>query len=255
MDDFDRRWYADPKLHGEDYFLLFPVAILEETARQVEGLVGLLGLTAGARILDLACGWGRIALPLAQRGYRVTGLDLSEAFLAKGRRDAQEAGLDVDFLRGDMREVRFDGKFDAVIMMWSAFGALESDEEDQKVLDAVARALRPGGRFLIEQMSREYVVRHYQARDWSEREGGIFVLQERELNLLESRNYVRMTIIEPDGSRRAYGHSIRFYTLTELVGMLSRAGLVYRAAWGDFGGSPYTLHSRRMIVLAEKSCG
>jgi ubiquinone/menaquinone biosynthesis C-methylase UbiE len=199
MDGFDRRWYADPKLHGEDYFLLFPPTVLEETARQVEGLVGLLEPTAGARVLDLACGWGRIALPLAHRGHRVTGLDLSEAFLAKGRRDARDVDLHIDFRRGDMREIPFADEFDAVIMTWTAFGVLESDEEDQKVLHAVAHALRPGGRFLIEQMSREYVVRHYQARDWSEREGGVIVFQERELNLLESRNYVRMTIIEPDG--------------------------------------------------------
>jgi hypothetical protein len=46
-----------------------------------------------------------------------------------------------------------------------------------------------------------------------------------------------------------------FYTLTELVGMLARAGLTYRAAWGDLDGSPYTLDSRRMIVLAEKAVG
>ena len=78
------------------------------------------------------------------------------------------------------------------------------------------------------------------------------MLQERELNLLESRNYVRLTIVEPDGSRRVHEHVFRFYTLTELVGMLARAGLAFRAAWGDFDGSPYTLDSHRMIVLAEK---
>jgi SAM-dependent methyltransferase len=254
MKEFDRRWYADPRLHGEDYFLLFfPPAILEKAAWQVEGLVRLLELPANARVLDLACGWGRVALPLAQRGYRVTGLDLSEAFLARARRDAQEAGLDIDFRRADMRQIPFVAEFDAVIMMCSSFGVLESDEEDEKVLHAVARALRPGGRFFLDQAaSREWVIRHYQGRDWAERKGGILVLQERELNLLESRNYVRLTIVEPDGSRRAYDHAFRFYTLTELAGMLGRAGLAHRAAWGDFDGSPYTLESRRMIVLAEK---
>ena len=252
MSEFDRRWYADPRLHGEDYFRFFPPPGPEETARQVEGLVRLLDLLAGARVLDLACGWGRVALPLAQRGYRVTGLDLSEAFLARARRDAQEAGLDIDFRRADMRQIPFVAEFDAVIMMCSSFGVLESDEEDEKVLHAVARALRPGGRFLLDQGSREWVIRHYQGRDWAEREGGVLVLQERELNLLESRNYVRMTIIEPDGSRRVHHHVFRFYTLTELVGMLDRAGLAFRAAWGGFDGSPYTLESRHMIVLAEK---
>ena len=253
MSEFDRRWYADPRQHSEDYFLLYyPPAVLEETDRQVEGLVRLLAVPAGARVLDLACGWGRVAVPLAQRGYRVTGLDLSEAFLARARRDAQEAGLDIDFRQADMREIPFVGEFDAVIMMCSAFGFLESDEEDEKVLHAVARALRPGGRFFLDQISREWVIRHHQPRDWAEREGGILVLQERELNLLESRNYVRLTIIEADGSRRVHHHVFRFYTLTELVGMLARAGLVFRVAWGGFDGSPYTLDSRGMIVLAEK---
>jgi len=253
MSEFDRRWYADPRQHGEDYFLLYyPPAVLEETDRQVEGLIRLVAVPAGARVLDLACGWGRVAVPLAQRGYRVTGLDLSEAFLARARRDAQEAGLDIDFRQADMREIPFVGEFDAVIMMGTAFGLLESDEEDEKVLHAVARALRPGGRFFLDQGSREWVIRHYRGRDWSEREGGILVLQERQLNLLESRNYVRLTIIEADGSRRVHHHVFRFYTLTELVGMLARAGLAFRAAWGDFNGSPYTLESGRMIVLAEK---
>ena len=95
-------------------------------------------------MLDLACGWGRIAVPLAQRGYRVTGIDLSETFVTMARESARAAGLDIDFRQGDMREIPFVGEFDAVIMMWTAFGVLESDEEDEKVLHAVARALRPG---------------------------------------------------------------------------------------------------------------
>lgn len=252
MSEVSRRWYADPGLHSDDYFLVFPPAILEQTARQVDGVVDLLEPPADARILDLACGWGRIAVPLAQRGYRVTGLDLSEDFLARARGAAQAAGVDIAFRRGDMREIPFAGEFDAVVMMWSAFGVLESEEEDQKVLNAVARALQPGGRFFLDQASREWVVRHFQSRDWAEREGGVLVLQDRELNLLESRNYVRMTIVEPDGSRRGYEHTFRFYTLTELVEMLGRAGLAFRTVWGDFDGSPYELHSRHMIVLAEK---
>jgi len=255
MDDFNPRWYADPRLHGDDYFLVFPPAVLEQTASQVEWLVSLLELAAGARVLDLACGWGRIALPLAQRGFRVTGLDLSEAFLARARQDAQGAGLDIDFRHGDMRQIPFVEEFDAVIMMWTAFAALESDEEDQKVLNAVAHALRPGGRFFIDQASRESIIRNYRGRDWWEREDGTLVLHEREFNLLESRNYVRMTIIEPDGSRRVYTHAIRLYTPRELAGMLERAGLRFRQVWGGFDGQDYSLDSRRMIVLAKKAPG
>jgi len=182
----------------------------------------------------------------------VTGLDLSDYHLRLARKTAREAGVKVRWLRRDMRDIPFDGELDAVINMFSAFGYFEDDEEDFKVLAAVSRALKPGGRFLIDTMNREWLVRRYQDTDWREHDDGLITMERRHLDLLTSQNESLWMLITPDGQRRTHRISFRLYTLTELAGMLSRAGLAVRRTWGGFDGREYGLNSRRMIVLAEK---
>lgn len=249
MAEFDPRWYTDPKLHSQDYFLLFRPPEAEAT---IQPLLEFLSLQPGAKVLDLACGWGRIAIPLAKRGFDVTGIDLSEHFLATAQASAKEAGVNLRLIHSDMREIPFEAEFDAVIIMGGSFGQLESDEEHERVVQAVRRALKPGGRFILDLVNPEWIIRNYLERDWSEPRPGTFVLTERQLSLNERRNYVRMIIVEPDGSRREHNHILRFYTLVELRKMMENAGLTFRQAWGDWSGGDYTLDSRWMIVLAAK---
>src|SRR5215472_2918927 len=96
------------------------------TAAEVAFLVQTLALPPGAALLDLACGQGRHAIALAQRGYRVTGLDLSASHLALARQAAAAEGVAVTWVEADMRALP-PGPFDAVINLFSAFGYLESD--------------------------------------------------------------------------------------------------------------------------------
>jgi len=105
-----RPWYED--LFADVYPRAWvPLFRPERTAQQVEGNITLLNLPAGSSILDLACGHGRIAIPLAQRGYRVTGLDLSKPFLKRADSDAKAAGVQLHTIHRDMREIPFDLDF------------------------------------------------------------------------------------------------------------------------------------------------
>ena len=99
----------------------------ERTEREVAGVLDLLQPTPGAAVLDLACGQGRIAVPLAQRGYRVTGLDLSEQLLGVAREAADAAGVTVDWHRADMRDIpaEWADRFDYIINIFTAFGYFE----------------------------------------------------------------------------------------------------------------------------------
>src|SRR5204863_7350641 len=115
------------------------------TGRQVEFIVEKLGLGEGSRVLDLACGRGRISIGLAQHGCRVTGLDLSPRSLELARSDAEAAGVEIEFVRRDMRDLDAEGEFDAVVNVFTSFGYFPAQEEDERVLAAVARALVPGG--------------------------------------------------------------------------------------------------------------
>src|SRR2546426_9095666 len=138
MADTDARWYK--AFFGEDYLHIYePVLTPDRTQREVDGIVSLLALSQGSSILDLCCGHGRHAIPLAQRGFQVTGQDLSEVFLREAEKEAQAQSVHVQWLHGDMRNIPFENEFDAAINIFTAFGYLEDQGEDQKVLQQVSK--------------------------------------------------------------------------------------------------------------------
>jgi SAM-dependent methyltransferase len=247
------KWYVDFFREGFYYHSWAPAERFQRAEREVDFIVEALGLSAGASVLDLCCGEGRHTVALARRGYRMTGLDLSASHLRLARGAAKEAAVSVRWHRADMREIPWEGEFDAVINMFTSFGYFESDEEDFKVLAGVARALKRGGRFLLDTINREMLVRHWEAHAWQESADGMLLFEDRRFDFLAGRQHNRIVSVHPDGSRRKREIDLRMYTLTELAKMLSRAGLEVRRTWGAFDGREYGLDSRRMIVLAEKA--
>lgn len=246
-------WYRTffENFYHDVWFQRRSVAPEPRSTAEADFVVQALDLHSGEAILDLCCGQGRIALELAKRGFQVTGLDLSPSLLSLGRQAAAEAGVDVMWLQAEMREIP-PGPFDAIINIFSAFGYLESDDEDQKVLDGVARALRPGGHFFLDVHSREHFIRVGPHSEWERLPDGALLLTETEIDLATSRWYVKTTLLEVDGRRETQDFVVRQYSLTELVGMLRRAGLVVEHTWGGYDGRPYALESVRLIIVAGR---
>lgn len=247
----DEAWYTT--YFDEDYLRMHrSLTTPAQTEREVVGIVRLLGLPPGSKVLDLCCGTGRHSVPLASLGYDVTGLDLSRPLLRRARAGARAAGVSVRWLRADMRAIPYEAEFAAVINIFNAFGYLEDEAEDQRVLDQVARALAPGGLFLLDTTGRDSLVRHYLAADVERYDDGSLMVQEQSFDPLSSRLSVRATLIEASGEIRTLGQSIRLYTLTELDAMLKAAGLRLEACCGDLDGSPLTIASRHLVLLARK---
>jgi len=244
-------WYEE--FFGEDYmrFHLLGDGKYERAREECDFVVSALELQPGARVLDLCCGQGRHSVELARRGFCVTGFDLSGYLLELAQRKANELDVGVEFVRGDMREIPWADEFDAVVNLWTAFGYLESDEEDEKALRAVAGCLRTGGRALFDLWNRDRMARIFQHKDWYEHEGHI-LLDEREWDWLTGRMNLRRVIVAPEGERRETGFALRTYTHPEFVGMLRRAGLEWERSHGDFEGSEYGHDSQRMVVVARK---
>jgi SAM-dependent methyltransferase len=211
-----------------------------------------LGLSAGSRVLDLACGRGRISIGLAKRGCRVTGLDLSPRSLELAARDAEAAGVAVDFVRRDMRDLDAVEAFDAVVNVFTSFGYFPTQEEDERVLGAVARALAPGGRFLIDMVNTIAIAKRFIEFDWHELEDGTLWLERRRYDQLTGRYEATWTFVRPDGSRSELRNSLRGYTPAELVAMLARAGLEVDRAWGSWDGGELGDGSRS-ILRARKA--
>ena len=242
---FEHEWLDEIALH-----------LPEESAReQVDFVVERLGIEPGARVLDVACGHGRHSLELARRGFRVTGVDLSPRSLELAREAAARESLDVDFAQLDARELDFDSEFDAAINLFSSvIGYFEDDADTQEVLNRIARALVPGGAFLIDTVNGFALGRRYQDTMWNELEsGGGVMLHRGSFDLLKGRNEVVWTFIRADGSRSELRHSLRVYTPHELVRMLDTAGLTVAGSWGGFDGQELAFDTWRLILRGDKT--
>jgi SAM-dependent methyltransferase len=192
----------------------------EQNNQEASALDRLLSVTEGSEVLDVPCGGGRLALALARRGYRVTGVDWSGAFLDRARSDA--AGVAVAWERRDMRDLPWPGRFDAAYCVGNSFGYLD-DEGNAAFLRAVAAALKPGGRFVLETpMVLENLLGHIRDRAW---------WQIDDLRLLVANNYdaarqrleIEYTFVS-NGQVDVRHGSHRAYSYRELFALLEQCG-------------------------------
>jgi SAM-dependent methyltransferase len=253
MASHDSAWYVD--FFGNDYLDIYRHIFTDERAAiEVSFAERILHLSPGARVLDLCSGQGRHSVPLAQHGYQVTALDLSPAYLQLALAAAKANNVKLETVSADMRRIPFAGRFDAIINMYSSFGYLESETDDAQVLESVAKALKPGGRFFLDMLNREWAVANYIQNDWHSGGDGTLYVERRELDLATSRMHVSFTIVGANGGRReSVGHNIRLYSLTEMKGMLAKVGFDEIAYYGGFDGEVYSIDTRRMIICASKS--
>ena len=240
-----------PDYFGDDYLRLyqFPAERTDpETAFLREELQA--RIPAGGEVLDLCCGQGRHAIPLAQHGFHVTGIDVQQNLLTAAETAACDAGAAVCWLQGDMRELSYHAAFDAVINIFTAFGYF-SDDENARVLTLVAQALRPGGWFIIDVANRDALIRHAQPRSWKRLADGTLVISEWQWDPRSGRYHHWQLLVE-ETRQREYRHSVRVYTCSELTGMLQAAGLAVEEVYGNFQRDALALDSPRMICVAQK---
>jgi SAM-dependent methyltransferase len=247
----ERPWFE--QFFEEDYLEMYRDSFSpERTDQEVEGIVSLLDLQPGAKILDLACGHGRHSIPLAKRGFEVTGFDLSRHFLDIARREAEAEGVDVRWVHGDMRELDFEGEFDAVINIFTAFGYFEDPDDDLKTLKRIKAALRKDGRFLLEILHRDALFSRFERQGVQKTSDGNIVVHERNWDLAKNILHDEMTLIRPDGTRKTYVTSVRTRSLHEFLGLLEEAGLEPIAWFGGLDRSPLSLSSHRLALLSRR---
>jgi len=240
----------------QDYLAIYgPMLTPERTAQEAEFIAKTIDVAPGSALLDLGCGFGRHALELARRGYRMTGLDFNPTYLEVAAREAKRQGLDgARFVEGDFRALTFDAEFDAGYSYFTSFGYFD-DAQNAAVLAGVARALRPQARFLIDLAHRDWLLTHPQNRTWNQREDGTLLMEEVSLELKTSVITSRQVLIRPEGAQVHKQFFLRAYTCAEMTWLLGQAGLVVNGVWGGPDGSELSTESRRLIVRAERVAG
>jgi SAM-dependent methyltransferase len=242
--------------HEQDAFwikwapLMFHERRWEIAEEEVANIISLLKVSPRASILDLCCGPGRHSLQLARTGFSVTGVDRTTTYLQEARKQAEKEGLDIEFIRDDMRDFCRPNTFDVAINLFTSFGYFEDLNDDKKVVTNAYRSLRESGVFLIDTMGKEVLARIFRERDWDE-ENGVLVLQERKVSRDWSWIENRWIMVK-DGKADEYKVSHRLYSATELAALLKDCGFTAVDAYGDMTGAPYDHKAKRLVVVAHK---
>ena len=238
------------QLFDEDYLYFYEDFLGDEQSdTEAELIWRLLELEPGMEVLDLACGHGRIANRLAERGANVTGLDATPLFLERARADAAARGVEVDYVEGDMRELPWESRFDRIVNWFTAFGYFGDDEEDRRVLLAAHRALRQGGRLLIENNNTAALLGRWLPAFVIERDGNLMIDRSR-FDPVSGRATTERVIVR-DGTTRRMTFSVRMFIAVELGAWLRDAGFS-AVDFFDREGEPLTVESRRMLTVARR---
>ena len=200
----------------------------------------------------MACGQGWLTIPLARRGFQVTGFDLSAALLDRAVQAADGVGVEIEWVRGDMRDLpsEWTDHFDHVSFTLSEFGCFGTSD-NQRVLDEVARVLKPGGRFLLDiVVNRNGLVLRGETSDCLPGDG-FYVSEHGSLDLL-SGIHKRAYRWYYQGQHHEARWQIRAYTAPKVAGMLEKAGLQVLAVYGNLAGDRLARDSTGMVFVALK---
>jgi ubiquinone/menaquinone biosynthesis C-methylase UbiE len=245
-------WFK--QLYTNDFIEVVGFPSPEQTELETTFVKQVLKLPPHSKILDLCCGYGRHTYSLSKTGdYKITGVDLSDDYLKIAKRKFSTP--DIDYFKGDMRNLSFEDCFDAVINLFTSFGFFENDDENEKVLKEVNKVLKKNGLFLLDYENKFFFVFNdvfNKEKYWKKIGDNRYYLCESSYDIINEREIFKAHLIKNGKIEATTGYNIRLYSLPEIKRMLIRNGFEIKQVWGDYLSNPYTVKSKRLIILSKK---
>lgn len=226
-----------------------------ETAATVRFLADRLGLRPGTSTFDQCCGVGSLALPLAEAGWRVVGVDQSEGYIRAATEEADRRRLPCRFVAADATRFAAPEPCDAAFNWNTGFGNHPDDAGNRDMLRRAFESLRPGGRFALDYQHVPRVLRHFQhtlTHRLPTPAGDLIVLRESTVDLPAGALRQRWTFLAPDGRREVRHSLVRLYLPHEIARLLADTGFAEVEFVGGLGGEPLTLDSPRCVALVRR---
>jgi len=247
-------WFSNPDYWEANRSFIWSEKRLEMSEAAAANIAKLLEMSPGDSILDLACGFGRHSLALAKLGYSVTGIDLNSGFIREASEKSLEMKLDARFICADMRDYIEPDAFGNIIIMYNSFGYFQDPLDDRKVIRNCFQSLKPGGRLLLQDVTREYIVAFRssgQSRYWHEEIDGTIRLEEATSNDDCTWSTTRWILIR-GSERKEYSYGMRIYSSSEYCDLLTSAGFVNPETYGGISGQPFHKEKDNLVLLARK---
>lgn len=213
-------------------------------------------------VLELACGTGRLTIPLKKAGIDITGLDMSAAMLAQARKKAAAAGAAPEFIKGDARKFGLGRRFSLIFIPFNSMQHMISAEDIEGLFSAVKKHLAPGGTFIFDVFSPDprYLMRDPEemlpVAYYEDPAGGGKVLVNEQYNYDRAAQVSRIVWHyrrEKDGKTVSKDLALRCFFPQELLMLVRHAGFSVKARYGDFSRRPFGPDSAKQIFILKKS--
>ena len=236
-------WYAD--WFDENYLLLYRHRDSQDALAQSELIIKTVQPAQHEHLLDLACGEGRHSYWFAQKGFSVTGLDLSTPLLELARKNYPQ----LRFIQSDMRSI--PGQYHGIMSLFTSFGYFADHKDNAKVIQAISAALFPQGWFWLDFFNAERVKHTYVPRSEKHVPPDIRVIEKRKIEgnfIVKEIEFYRQETLE-----NTYLERVWLYSKEELTDLLEQHGILVQQIFGDYAGNDWQSDSPRTIVYGRKA--
>lgn len=243
--DWFENWFGSPY-----YRILYQNRDELEAQEFVEQLLAYLQPPPGSTMLDIACGEGRYARQLAEHGYKVTGIDISQASIATAK--AYETA-NLEFFVHDMRYPFITNYFDFAFNFFTSFGYFAHDRDHELAAKAFAGALKPGGILVIDYLNREQSLANLVPEETIYRGSYAFQVSRR----LERNHFIKdIRFTDADNKQRHFSESVAAFSQADFTRIFRATGMSPVGTFGDYQLSPYhPVDSPRLIMIFKKKNG
>ncbi|WP_343669625.1 class I SAM-dependent methyltransferase [Chitinophaga sp.] len=245
--EVQKQWFKD-WFNSPYYYLLYNNRDNKEAASFIDKLLEYLQPPAGATMLDVACGRGRHSRYLADKGYFVTGIDLSINSINIAKKLENDH---LSFFQHDMRLPFRVNYFDLVFNFFTSFGYFESQRENDNALRTLKNSLKGGGKLVLDYLNSTYVGQHLVGSEVKEKDDVVFDIQRE---LVDGHFHKQINILDRARLQRAsFTESVCAYTLADFEEMFARQGLQITEVFGDYHFNAFNEQlSPRLIIIATK---
>lgn len=215
-------------------------------------------LSKGKSVLEIACGSGRLTIPLALDGVNITGLDLSASMLKKAKEKSRESGVSIDWIQADCTKFALDQKFDLIFMTGNSLQHLKTAELVHAYFDCVKRHLSEGGIFAFDIfrpslsiLTRDPDTRHFLMRYKNKNGEDVLLEESNRYDQISQINLIHWFHIVSGKLQKTDLLEMRQFFPQEINALLHSSGFKILQSFGDWDGNPISDQNFKQIIVAR----
>jgi SAM-dependent methyltransferase len=238
-----KNWFNSPYYHQ-----LYFNRDEQEAARFIDKLIDKLNPPQGALMLDVACGKGRHAIHLAEKGFDVTGIDLSEDSIKEALINQTE---NLHFFLHDMRLPFYINYFNYAFNFFTSFGYFATRREHDNSIRTIAQSLKKGGYFVLDYLNVHYAEDHLVHQFDKEIDGVNYFITK----WFDETHFYKKIVIEDEALHEplTYSEKVAKFSLGDFTEMFAYQGLQIQEIFGDYNFGMYDVKkSPRLVMIAKK---